>query len=913
MRRTFVYCLLALALLVPGATWIVQRSGGTASPVGITAVHAARDAMTSHSPSGSRLADGANTATSTATSTVTSTPSTTATATTTATVGSATTTGTATNTGTVTTTGTTTQTPTVTSTPTIGSATTTSTATTTGTVAVAPAISVSTASAFPGAQVLVTGSNFAPNTTITFFLGSTILVTANGQPVVSSSTGTFSATVVLPAGAAAGIVTLSAQDNVHGLVGVTITVLAGGMPTATGTVLSGNFTLNPAAGPPGSGLSIVAPAGSFAAGSTVTVVFRDVSSANAPTSLGSGSANADGSFTLNGILPPQAVAGNAVIVLASGSTSLARTFTVQPRLTISPASAAPGSAVQVSGSGFAANATITFTVAGLPGGATTISSGGGGFSTSLTLPATTTLASVTVAASDGTNAANAPLTVTGQGGVPTATTPPGGVVGLPTFPIPAATATQVPGSTIGGPYTLSFAEGYTGQASTNGKATFSEVLNLLNAGTTPAQLTITYYVQGSATPQVVNRTVGANSTLRESVNTDIGLDRVVSAVIRSSQRIYATRTITRTAPGRGPLDGSTTQAARAAGHSWYFPEGFTGINFQEYLTVLNPSTSTAHVLVQLAPQASSGANARVVNLTVPPLSRATANIRSLNHGGKATSVGMIVSADQPVVAERVEYFGDGNGSGKYGSTVSLGQTGPTQQLRIAYGSSGGAQLVKGKLQPVGDQDYITLLNPSTNLAGAPVQVTVGFSDSSGHALGRPAVVSVAPGTRQTVGANVTIGSRAAGPFSVSVSANGPIVAESAQYYGGSPNVGSTSGVAFPAYSAALLDGLLSELSTASASGASINRQVFLYNPNGTPLQITATYFGTGGMPKQASYAVPAAGIAVVNVNQAALGLPIGPLGAEFRVSGGSGGFVGYAVGRTTDGRSATEDVSVLPQ
>ena len=184
MRRTFVYWLLALALLVPGVTWIAQRSGGTVSPVGITAVHAARDAMVSHSASGSRLAVVASdtpTSTTTSTGTSTGTPTNTATPTNT---GSPTQTGTATNTGTVTNTGTTTQTSTVTSTPTIGSATTTSTATTTGTVVVGPTLSLSPASAFPGAQVVVTGSNFAPNTTITFFLGSITLATANDQPVV---------------------------------------------------------------------------------------------------------------------------------------------------------------------------------------------------------------------------------------------------------------------------------------------------------------------------------------------------------------------------------------------------------------------------------------------------------------------------------------------------------------------------------------------------------------------------------------------------------------------------------------------------------------------------------------------------------------------------------------------------------
>ena len=898
MPRTFVYYLTALALVVASAASIAERSGGTVNSGGITAAHAARGSLVSRKLPGSRLAADSPTDTQTNTATPTGTVT-------------ATNTGTPTATVTATTTGTTTQTQTATSSPTIGSVTDTATATATGTVIPAPVISLSTSSALPGAQVQVTGSNFAPGAAISFFLGTIGLVTANGQQVASDSNGAFSATVVIPSSAPSGLNSLLAQDAIHSAVGLTITITASGTPTAAATVISGNVTVNPPAGVPGSALSIVAPAGSFAAGSSVTIVFKDASTANTPITLGIANASADGSFASGVSVPAPTVAGNATIMLTAVGTTLLHTFTVQPGLVLSASSAPPGAAIQVSGAGFAANATVTFTVAGLSAGVVAITSVGGGFRASLIIPTSTLLGAVAVVASDGTNVANASLTVFVPTG-PSATPNPLAMVGSPTFPVAADAATPGPGDTAGGPFTLSFAEGYTGKASTNGEATFTEVLNLLNPGTTAAPVRIAYYVQGSAVHRVVDRTVGANSTFRESVNSDVGPDRLVSAVVTSSERIYATRTITRIAPDKGALDGSTTQAARAASPTWYFPEGFTGASFQEYLTLLNTSTSTAHVVVRLAPQAASGANARTVNLTVPPLSRATANIRALNQGGAATSVGMIVTADRPVVAERVEYFGDGIGSGKYGSIVSLGQTDPARHLRLAYGSSGGAQPMDGTLQAIGDQDYITLLNPSTNLAAAPVQVTVGFSDSNGHTLGQPVVVSVAPGTRQTVGANATIGSRVAGPFSVSVSANAPVVAESAQYYGGSPNVGSTPGIAFPAYSAAILDGLLSELSTTSATGAPISRQVFLYNPNGTPLQIAATYFGNGGPPKQGSYALPAGGIVVVNVNQAALGLQSGPVGAEFRVLGNSGGFVGYAVGRTSDGRSATEDSSALP-
>jgi hypothetical protein len=308
------------------------------------------------------------------------------------------------------------------------------------------------------------------------------------------------------------------------------------------------------------------------------------------------------------------------------------------------------------------------------------------------------------------------------------------------------------------------------------------------------------------------------------------------------------------------------------------------------------------VTILLAPQAASAAGARTLSLTVPALSRITANIRGLNLASSAKSVGMLISSDQPIVPERVIYFGDGAGSGKFGSTVSSGVTARSTALRFAFGSSGGAG-------PTGNQDFITLLNPSAT--GSPVQVTASFADTAGHQVGTTATVSVSPGTRQTIIANNFLGAGAVPIFSISLTATGPIEAESAQYFGGSPNIGRHPGVAFPAQAGAAADVFLTDLSTTLAdNNSALDRTVYLYNPGGTVIQVVATYFGGNGANASSTYIVPPGGIRVVDVDQdTQASIPPGPLGAEFKLaSGSSGGFIAYAVGLSEDGLSATEDV-----
>jgi len=518
-----------------------------------------------------------------------------------------------------------------------------------------------------------------------------------------------------------------------------------------------------------------------------------------------------------------------------------------------------------------------------------------------TATATSTAANTSTATATNTavNTATATATITATA---TATH-----TAVPATPSVTATATATPPP--GSPTTAYFAEGYTGLAATNGRATFTEVLNILNpSASITAPITITYYIQGasSSTTMTVTRTANPHSVLRESVNTDVGNDKIVAAVVTSPRRVYATRTMTRVSTTGQRLDSSTTLAATAPSTSWGFAEGYTGVTFQEYLTVLNPTNTQANVNILLAPQASTDAGARTLNFTVPPLSRVTENIRGLNQGNSAQSVGMLIGSDQPIVPERVLYFGDGAGSGKFGSTVSAGVTTPSTSQGFAFGSSGGATSTGSGLNSVGNQDFITLLNPSLSAAA---NVAVTFHSVSGQQIGQPVSVTLAPGTRRTVIANTSLGTSAVNVFSASLNSTAPIDAESAQYFSGSPNIGSHPGVDFPGQASATSDAFLTDISTQLAGGIDVTRDLYLYNPGAAPIQVAATYFGGNGGTTNATYTVPAGGVFNASVDSdTQASLPPGAVGAELKATSGS--FIAYAVGLTSDGLSATEDIGI---
>ena len=762
----------------------------------------------------------------------------------------------------------------------------------------------------PSGTVQVIGDGYTVNSIPTTFRIGGVVATASGAPIATDSYGHFVATLFVPLTLVPGPSTITATDSAGAATnasGFSVDALTGSTATATPTATGGPaasklLLLQPSSGPPGfTGLALIGTSGALPNVSVATVFFTD-GVGNTVQQLGTVSVDpATGQFSGRVNIPAQAAGGTALIQVIGGPHVTSAQFTITPAIALSASQLLGGGTLTITGSGFAPHRLISLSANGIALQAATsaITDGFGSFTATVTIPPAGVLGSVSILAGDGTT--NAPPATLQVQAPPTATPSPT----YTASPLPTATPSPTSTPVATGPTRAYFAEGYTGQAATNGTASFTEALNIFNPGTVGAQATITYYIQGAQQPLTIARNVVAGSILRESVNSDVGADRIVAAVITSPQRLYITRTITRISPTGARLDGSTTQPTSAPATTWGFPEGYTGVTFQQYLTVLNPGNTQANVTVLLAPQAASARNARTLRLVVPSRSRATANIRALNLDSTVKSVGMLISSDQPIVPERVIYFGEGTGSGKFGSTASSGSTAAAQSFQFGYGTSGGLG-ASGAAQ--GDQQYITLLNPT--LYGAPVQVTASFIDSLGHSVGNARVVMVAAGTRQTVGVDQALGPTPIGPFSVILNATAPIEAEAAQYYGGSPNLGRHSGVAF--LPARISGGslFLSDLSTLLADGSPMQRTVYLQNPGPAAVAVSATYYGSNGAPVVKSYTVPAGGVATIDVNAAiSTSIPPGPIGATFTPLGG-GSLGAVAIGKTLDRQSAIEDVGI---
>ena len=116
------------------------------------------------------------------------------------------------------------------------------------------------------------------------------------------------------------------------------------------------------------------------------------------------------------------------------------------------------------------------------------------------------------------------------------------------------------------------------------------------------------------------------------------------------QTYTTTLTFTDANADNSPLSVPVTVVATPGSKSWYFAEGYTGGNATEYLTLANPGPITAHVTVKYL----LGTGSPITTLkTVGANQRSTVVVN--NDVGHNQNVSMVVTSDQPIVAERPYY------------------------------------------------------------------------------------------------------------------------------------------------------------------------------------------------------------------------------------------------------------------
>jgi Family of unknown function (DUF5719) len=276
--------------------------------------------------------------------------------------------------------------------------------------------------------------------------------------------------------------------------------------------------------------------------------------------------------------------------------------------------------------------------------------------------------------------------------------------------------------------------------------------------------------------------------------------------------------------------------------TFYFAEGYTGTNFQEYATLENPNAAAADAWITFM---FTDGTSQSQYYSLAPTSRLTVDINQLAGAGKELSM-RVVSTSPGIVAERPMYF---NYKGFWsGGSDAVGATAPNASWYFAEGNT-----------LSGFDQYVTVLNPGDATANLTFHYMVegqGEQDTGGQ---------VAPHSRATFKTRDQIGANL--NASLYLSSNQAVVAERPMYFnylglaannwtGGHDVVGTNS----PQKQWYLAEG---------TTRGGFEEWLCLENPGSSDITVNATYqLGSGqGDPINKSYTVPAKQRLTVSVNR----------------------------------------------
>lgn len=201
-----------------------------------------------------------------------------------------------------------------------------------------PSVSASPTSGAVGTQVTLTGSGFAPSSSVTVTFDTTKLSTS----CTSSGSGDLSCTFTVP-------------TSGTGSQTVTVTDSYGNAATALFLVTAPALSLNPTSGPVGT--LVTATSNGFPASTSVSISFSGAVLSTSPSTCVTSSSGA-----LNCIFAvPSSPAGQKIVIATDSFGGAANaTFTITtPTLSLSIYSGIVGQSVTISGSGYLASSTIT--------------------------------------------------------------------------------------------------------------------------------------------------------------------------------------------------------------------------------------------------------------------------------------------------------------------------------------------------------------------------------------------------------------------------------------------------------------------------------------------------------------------------------------------------------------------------
>jgi hypothetical protein len=419
-------------------------------------------------------------------------------------------------------------------------------------------------------------------------------------------------------------------------------------PTATPKPVKASITIGPKSVIPGANAEVLGAG--FVANSqvsiSVTVSRNGAQAANVTVTV---KADAKGNITATLHIPGDAAAGGFTVTAqgsgrqASGTLHIAYLKTA---LVSVPARAIPGTQITVTGFGYAAQTSVTITIAGQQlGTATTDASGN--FKQTFTVPASLSTGWHAIQGQDSS-----------------------GRKASFNLQVYRKIATH-----------FYFASLFTGPG-------YQEQLLFTNASATDALVHITYqHAHGAPTHRTIS--VPAHSRMSHSVNGDLGANTTAAASLATDVPIAAERMVMHNS------EGSLDPGASAPSKIWYFANGNTSHKYHEQIAVQNPTNSWAQVTLQVQPTHSRKYE---LHGTMHPQSRMTWNLNRSSHD----AIGVIVTANQPVVANRTILIHNG-------ITSKTGVTSPANHWYFAAGPNiGNTRNWIGVINTTGQSSHMTL-------------------------------------------------------------------------------------------------------------------------------------------------------------------------------------------------------------
>ncbi|GAC1470722.1 MAG: hypothetical protein PVSMB7_21780 [Chloroflexota bacterium] len=642
-----------------------------------------------------------------------------------------------------------------------------------------PSITLSAAAVRPGAGATVTGQGFVPGGSVriaTTFARNGAPTTTVSQTVAANQYGQISAQIALPSDARPGSDTVTATD------------VTGGFRAAATFVVSVKPTIalvNPSILP---GESVQIKGSGYSAHVAVTV------SAGFPLYGGGSRAvttsvttDAQGNFSLAFATPGYAAAGTVTLVAQGPNGRSSAQLAIRhigATIAVAPGSVVPGSAVNVRGSGYRAGVSVnvSVTVTLTNGTKQTLSvpvstNRQGQFLTTLHIPATAASGSYTVLGRSLTSGRapgallsvarlNPTISIAPSSAVPGSAVTVHGVGYVSGNPIhltvevtltnggkqtiAADTMTngqgqfmatlRIPAAAVGGLYTVIARNTVTGRspAAQLRIATLApSIVASPTTGVPGTQATVNGF--GFAGGQTISLFFQGQKAGTATTN---AAGQFTAKITIPANAATATYTVSAQSSGGRKAQVALGVARQVSTH-FYFASFYTGQGYTERIAFLNPSAIQARV--QITYQMTSGAS-KAKTIVIPAHTRFTEDVNA--DLGVHVSAGASVSADVPLVAERIVF---------HGSDMSGGPaaTRPSSVWYFANGNTGHHY-----------REFLAIQNPNSG----PVRVAIHFLPTHHRAF---TVYRTMPATsRTTVKVNTYVRRDAVG---VIVTSNGPVV------------------------------------------------------------------------------------------------------------------------------------------